>query len=363
MAEFGLAFGMSALEIRFATVADRPALIDFLRDHWRADHVFVKAPQLLDWQHLAADGQTINFMIAVQDGRLLAVNGIIPTSHFDPALAEHRQIFKGIWKVADDCELPGVGLALLLRLRSLVKPSLVGIVGLSKAAATIYRAMGYQSGRMGQFVLFADDGQVCRIAAHVPVGHGVAAPGGGVVLRALDEAGLDALGTPGEAPFAAFTPVKSRRYLLNRYVRHPWYAYRLHAIEQHGVLVGYVVLRVNQANDAKALRIVDLICPDAVLGFLGPELQRLRREAGAEYVDLVGFGYDATALARAGFLDRRACPGLVVPNYFEPFVQANVDLDFACLQQADPDGRLLRLVRGDGDQDRPSILPDAAGQP
>lgn len=39
---------MSVIQTRLATVADRAALIGFIRDHWSASHVFVHAPEVFD---------------------------------------------------------------------------------------------------------------------------------------------------------------------------------------------------------------------------------------------------------------------------------------------------------------------------
>ena len=46
--------------------------------------------------------------------------------------------------------------------------------------------------------------------------------------------------------------------------------------------------------------------------------------------------------------------GLVIPNYFEPFEQKNIDIKFAykTAQSLPP----VRLFKADGDQDRPSEL-------
>ena len=50
-----------------------------------------------------------------------------------------------------------------------------------------------------------------------------------------------------------------------------------------------------------------------------------------------------------GFLKRTENDPNIIPNYFEPFEQKNVDIYFVSNVMEN-----LHLYRGDGDQDRPS---------
>ena len=40
--------------IRLAREDDRTAVISFLNEHWRRDHIFVHSRRLFDWQHLSS---------------------------------------------------------------------------------------------------------------------------------------------------------------------------------------------------------------------------------------------------------------------------------------------------------------------
>ena len=140
--------------------------------------------------------------------------------------------------------------------------------------------------------------------------------------------------------------------MRNRYLRHPFYRYELVGVWREASPIALAVARKAEAASATAVRIVDLFGREEELACIGPAVDQLIREADAEYADFYGYGFGQESLARAGLLLK--AEDVIVPNYFEPFVQANVPIHCAMLRTtADP----VRLVRGDSDQDRPNQLP------
>ena len=75
---------------------------------------------------------------------------------------------------------------------------------------------------------------------------------------------------------------------------------------------------------------------------------------GHEYIDLFTKGLDEKIILEAGFMkvDNKN-NDVIIPNYFEPFVQKNV-----CIRYFTDTKNLkdLRIYKGDGDQDRPSFI-------
>ena len=73
-----------------------------------------------------------------------------------------------------------------------------------------------------------------------------------------------------------------------------------------------------------------------------------------EYIDFVEVGLDKECLINAGFINRKEYENVIVPNYFEPFVQENIDLDYAYKTVVN-DSRTI-FFKADADQDRPNII-------
>ena len=75
---------------------------------------------------------------------------------------------------------------------------------------------------------------------------------------------------------------------------------------------------------------------------------------GYEYIDFVVVGADYDVLKKAGFINRKEHPETIIPNYFEPFLKKNIDLDYA-FKSVDPEAMAL-FYKADADQDRPNML-------
>tara|TARA_B100000029_G_scaffold489450_1_gene547228 strand:- start:327 stop:581 length:255 start_codon:yes stop_codon:yes gene_type:complete len=80
---------------------------------------------------------------------------------------------------------------------------------------------------------------------------------------------------------------------------------------------------------------------------------RLLIQYNAEYIDFYNFGIEKRVLVSNGFIKREPKSDIVIPNYFEPFQKKNVDLYFAF--KCNKKYRFI-INKGDGDQDRPSII-------
>lgn len=335
---------MHAIQTRFATAVDQPALIAFIRDHWAASHVFVQAPQVFDWQYQQADGR-LNMVLAEQDGVVLGVLGFIPMGRHDAALGD-GDVLLALWKVRDGGVPPGVGLGLLKFIQSQLQPRMIGAIGISDMVGPIYRALGYTLGKLMQAAIF-NPGMTPRVAQGVP---NMAVPGnaGGYRLDAMTQTDVEVLAGTG-------TPRKSWRYVQDRYLDHPYYDYTLQTVRQGSDPVAVVVWRAVQCNGATLLRIVDIIGDTAWLAHGAALLQPVVQAAGAEHIDLMQYGTADTVLQAGGWVSADWVEGLVLPNYFAPFVAANVTIKLA-YKQFTGDGP-VRLYRADSDQDRPNQVP------
>lgn len=344
------------MRIALATPEDQPRLTVFLRDHWSSSHIFVERPDVFTWQHLDPSGR-FNMIFAEDTDRpedpILGILGFIPMGRFDESLGD-RDLMLAIWKVRDDLAPPGLGVRLLRRLRSELEPRLIGAVGTSEMVRRIYQILGYEVGCMDQVALFGAATTDTRIASGVPA-HARATQqptSVGIVLTELTEAAPAEVRARVDELAASVVPAKTFDYVVDRYLRHPWYRYSVRGVRQDGELVAVVVWRAVSAQDSCVLRIVDVVGEVDWLAHAGSALQQEIETAGAEYLDIVHWGIDHEVLAAAGFIRAADAPGLVLPNYFAPFESRNIEIEMA-YRLFDGDGP-VRLFRADADQDRPN---------
>ncbi|MBK5932736.1 hypothetical protein C8N32_10453 [Rhodovulum imhoffii] len=344
---------MGRIRTRLAEEHDRDSLIAFVRDYWSARHVFVDQPEVFDWQYAQRDGR-INMILAeeVEDSgtaRVLGVLGFIPMGRFDPALGDD-DLLLALWKVRDDIAPPGLGLRLLKSVQSLLKPRLIGAIGISDMVGPIYRALGYTLDKLHHAALFDPELATFRIAQGVPGARPAFGPAGGYRLRPFLPADAGAIATLAGAQI----PAKSTDYIRERYIDHPWYDYTLRVVERGNIPEALVVWRAVDAEGARLLRIVDMIGAPDWLACAGPLLTRELRAVGAEYIDLMQTGVDKDILDRGGWMSPDDYDGLILPNYFAPFEARNTQIALSWKMFGDSGDKPLRLFRADSDQDRPN---------
>lgn len=343
------------ISIRLATEADTAELLDFIRDHWSARHVFVDRPEVFRWQYQQDDGR-LNMVLAHDSSRpagdaVLGILGFIPLGRFDPELGD-RDVLLAIWKVRDDGVPPGVGLRLLKFVETELRPRLIGAIGTSDMVRPIYKVLKYDVGSLHQAAVFNPafrDGT--RIAESVPSWAFDDVPSSPVRFEQPDEAARAAIDDIARRA----VPAKSWEYVRRRYLEHPWYDYTVRAVVADDVVVAAVVWRSVEAAGSRVLRIVDIIGPTPWLPESAGAMRFAAVSAGAEYIDVMSWGDGTSTTSNAGWVDIHSAPDVILPNYFSPFERRNIDIQLACKSPTDTD---VRLFRADSDQDRPNLPAD-----
>lgn len=336
------------MEIRRCQSADINDLMLFIDTHWRQNHVLATSRELMDWQHGNPDG-SYNYLLAEEQGEIRGVLGFIPASRYDAALAHDDILWLALWKVREDCKTPMLGIRLLNALQKLVPHSGIAVSGIGPSLPALYRPLGYDIIELTQYYM------VNPACHQTLIGNSAGRPlprpqNGQAVMREMHESDLRSLAVEMPDAMAHKTPA----YFLNRFIRHPFYRYRVFLLE-HADYKALIATRTARHGDAAALRIVDFSGAPQALAHCGTALSGLMAEDNAEYIDFWQHGLPDEALRAAGF--QPAEPGVTVPNFYEPFVRANAHITCATkLPHLDS----IVICRADGDQDRPNQLPLAA---
>ena len=81
------------------------------------------------------------------------------------------------------------------------------------------------------------------------------------------------------------------------------------------------------------------------------QFQEYLQFENAEYIDILNFGISKQIFENLGFVKLNINDDLIIPNYFEPFIRENHELNCAYRSKGD-----YVFFKADADQDRPSIL-------
>lgn len=336
--------------VRYASSSELDLVVQFIADNWRADHVFVRRPELLRWQHLDEARGQLNFVVAEVRGELVGLLGFIPFRRFDPSLRSHT-IAGAIWKVTDHAP-PGVGVQMLRFLMAQQEVNTTIAIGLSDMVVPLYRALGFTTGVMEHFAILPQERSpgpnvgVTSLAPRQSIGDLE------ILARSLS-AVRDNFLFETESLLRANTPEKSLAYYETRFEQHPWFRYRYLLLGRQGKPKLLVVMREVGYPGGTVLRIVDVGGDFAALPRAGEGLAAMMRDADADYVDLVTSGADHDAMVAGAFTSRRSDPKLILPVYFDPYIHENADLAFA-YRSTTPDQDGIHLHLADSDQDRPN---------
>lgn len=348
--------------IRYARKEDLPLIIDFLDTHWKKNHALVVSQELMDFQHLNPITGGYNFIIAENKltGKVDALKGFIPTYQYDKELyQQENDTWAAIWKVRKDIkndEVNNLAVYLWEMYFNLPNSRSFASIGLSNDAIKVHKATKNLVNIVKQYYILSNSVENFKIAK---VGHNKKlnkkeiASIGKVTIK--DNFDIDSL-TEESLQAGDYRPKKSIEYLKNRYLYHPMYKYIFWGIEVAGRLEAIWVLRMVEANGARALRIVDMYGAGAEnIPYLYAQLQGLLSEYEAEYIDCLNYGFDEAVFGKMGFLKLDpSSDEVIIPDYFEPFEQHNNSLYFT--YKLKNKGDRYVIFKGDADQDRPNII-------
>lgn len=317
----------------------------YIEENWMAGHIMAHSKRLVDFQHRNPHGG-YHFIVYGNRAKITALLGFIPTSQYDPALLPEKAVWPAIWKNTGD---PGDGLGLIEKLIS--QYDFVGSIGINPKVAKLYRVLGFTLGELTHYYILNRETSDFRIALLTapPAETEATDDEAGADLRAVGPDELLNSNVKG-----VYLPLKTGRFFVNRYLRHPYYEYKVYGVinKKETEIRAFLAVRAIEVNGSRCLRIVDALGDLAACGCLNGALQKLMQDENAEYTDLMNYGLPEDLFRRHGFLVSDA--EHIIPNYFEPFVRENIRIRFAVLNKTP---RPFVVFKGDSDQDRPNRIP------
>jgi hypothetical protein len=343
---------MNIYTIEKCKEGDLVLLIDFIKNHWKKDHIFVKSEELLRFQHFNIKTKEFNFLIAKNNitNQIDGVNGLIPLSHYDSELVKFNDTWGGIWKVRSDVKNNEIGLLGLILFEEFQKYDSHGGAGLSDIAAKLIHKMRYNVCIINQYYILNDEVVNFKIAS-VPeeIRH---------MRKSIIESKFlikkihDVSKIKKESVIAYYRPYKSLEYLINRFQKHPIYNYSFFGIyNEKNFLQTIIVIRAIEIKNSKVLRIVDVLGSLENLGSLKFSFLKILKEESAEYIDFCNFGISPEIIVNLGFEILDINSSIIIPNYFEPFVRENIVIRGCYKAKFN-----YTIFKADADQDRPSLL-------
>lgn len=311
-------------------------LLNFISKYWSENNIYVRDIDYFKYEF----SDNSNFVIHKTDDNIDAMLGFYDYS-------KKGDIFLCLWKNAKS----GMeGLSLLNFLLNEGFKS-VSTVGLNKTTASIYKFLGMNVDKLKHFYIlnpYLENYKIAKILKkdNEKLKNFFSNKNKQEIIYFKNMQEL--LSKVDYSKFEIYKPFKSKEYFNKKYFENPYYDYNVISLNKKDVN-SVLVYRVFSENNKKCLRIIDFLGDEKDLIFYIEHLKEEIVKKEMEYIDFYEYGINDEVMYKAGFEKKEDNDENIIPNYFEPFEQSNVDLYFASTYSH------CRIFKGDGDQDRPNI--------
>lgn len=329
------------ITIRRAEMDDIPNIMRFIDEHWKKGHILARDREFFEWQFVDDEEVNVYIGVDVENGVIYGMEGTIRYNRTD-----NPDVSGSVWKtIRSENAFLGTEIE-----EYLVKDLNVRYgcsAGMSRRALKIYQALGYNTCSMDHYYRLGDwsEYHIAKVKHKMIPPHGV----GQYDLEPFDS--LEEMKKIiSETDLKNGVMSKDYYYIEKRYFRHPIYRYEFwKVVNECGISNSVIVTRDEWVENNRVCKIVDFYGCVEDLSHITGAIDKLIQERRYEYVDIYSFGVSVDIYERAGFVRCDSDHVNIIPNYFHPFEQRNVEL-----MLVDPMAEGLRLFRGDGDQDRPN---------
>ncbi len=328
------------IEVRRATYEDIPKIMQFMDEHWKPGNILAKNREFFEWQFL--DGEKVNMFIGVDHdtGKMYGMVGAVVYSR-----KPNPDISSCTWQTIKSSN-PMLGIELSNYMLSQLHPRYNCSAGLTNKSIRINELMGGVPTKMDHYYRLADrlDYRIADVKNKV--------------IPYVKDTGYcleqifcvdDMKQIITEEMLAGSVMSKDYAYIEKRYFEHPVYQYdKWKVVDRDGNSASILVTRDETALDSKICKIVDYYGDWNDFKRITAALDRLMEERGYEFIDIYSFGVPVDLYEQAGFCCCDETSENIIPNYFHPFERRNITL-----KMMNPFVPEMKLLRGDGDQDRP----------
>lgn len=321
--------------IEYMKESSKRNFFEFLEDNWNINHIYLKDKDYFEYEF----SDNSNFILAKDNDKIVATLG-----YFD--YDNKGDIFTVIWKNSGKMN---DGLKCLQFLLNTGYKS-VSSCGINKKTIPIYDFLGINTGRLKHFYILNQKIKEYKIAKIIE--KNIKKVEYEKVNDVIEVNNInELLNLINYQELKNYNFYKSPEYFNKRYFKHPYYKY--HILVKSKNTNSILVYRIVKENGGSCIRIMDFLGDEKEFNeYISYLVEKMFQEKH-EYIDIYEIGLEDSTLKNIGFLERVEEDSNIIPNYFEPFVQKNIEIYYMsnCKDK-------FRMFKGDGDQDRPSIVKE-----
>lgn len=333
-------------EFRIAKTEDIEAIQEFLDTNWKKGHILVKHRDYLEYEFLEENGD-VNFVLAIDKDKksIEGILGFLKASKDK----DNLDIWGSIWKTLDG-NMPMLGCEIVNRRKELTGcRNSIGVGDNPKTAIPVLKKLLRKyTAKMEHYYLLRkrDDYTIAKMMYY---------PETSIDEKQYEVVKLDNINILKDEfnceDYKEYIPYKDYWYIEHRYYNHPVYNYELYGVKKDGKVKALLVFRRQEYENRVAIRMIDYIGDRTLISGIGLFLNKLvEDDERNEYIDFYCSGINPEEVKKAGFALRKDDDENIIPNYFGPFLQANIDI------WVDSTDSSTLFCKADADQDRPNVI-------
>lgn len=332
---------------RLAAERDIDAVMQFIRENWDASHILGNDREFFEYHYGNRKGGINVFLMLDKKQEIVGIIGFIQYSPKN----ENNYLTISIIKVKNALPLPMCGVEFVKRFYenfSALKEFACGVN--PKTMLPIYdRVFKYHTGRMDQFYYLNTDVKDYKVitvpdsdARDISKEHREVSQYELLKLENIEDTEFDFGKEYDRLPF------KDKEFINKRYFYHPIFEYTVYEIKNGEQCKGLIFTRRINYNGGSIILIADVAGEIESLGHIREALREILKEENAECFSFLAARIPRDILEKSGFC--LLAPGqedVIIPTYFEPFVNANIDSYYISSEKD------IIICKASGDQDNP----------
>ena len=333
--------------ISIAKANDVDEIMKFIKNEWEKKHILALDKNFFLYEY--RNKNLLNFVISKNsNNKINGIQGFLKSSN-----DKNASVWTTMWSTSKHDSSPMLGVSMLSYLRDQGYKSVMSS-GINEDTQEIYEYLGFNIGVLDQYFIpnkNLDKYKIAILPENILKKEIEISKNEKLIFKKI---GLDDVNKKFDFNRYNFNlPFKNFYYFKKRFFKHPIHSYNIYGMFDKSKLLSILVTRINKYKKSTCMRIIDFYGEESTLNNFTWNLLQIMHSSGHEYIDLFTKGLDKKIISKAGFIKLNSKKDdIVIPNYFEPFVQHNIIIRYFTdtIKMKN-----LRIYKGDGDQDRPNF--------
>lgn len=329
---------------RIAKFTEKNEIIKFLKKNHTPNHIFVRDKKFFNWQH--RNKSILNIGITKIKKNIICFQAFVPQSHYDKKLSA-CEIHVTLALSSKNAPIA----SLLSLFRYIIKSQDAKTIltsGFNPRTIAYNQRLGFKTAIMDHYFLLIKKKNYKIIVCKKNIKQSIRVEKN----EFLELKKKDLINNNLKELYQISIPKKSNEFLINRYFNHKIFNYKLYKVfdEQNSCIV---VIRIIYLKGRCVIRIIDFIGEENNILKIGKLLKYFEKKYSPEAIDICSYGINKKYYTKLGLLDSNNSQGIIIPDHVAPLEQKIVKLYCGYITTKNQES-CIRIMRGDGDRDRPS---------